>query len=313
MPRALIVEDAPEEAEVLFRLLAGHGWVVRWARTLRGAQRGLSPRPDLVILDLGLPDGDGMAFLDRLRRRTDPPPVLVLTGRTDLRNLEEAFRRGAWDYITKPYDPRELLARLEAIRRRAEEVSGWRGRVARLREWLFAFLPALRRGAEALRQPAGWSRGAVLAAAWGRIPDAFWVRRFGARAVGGELATAPDGTLLALFPDPGTALIAAAALRGEGLRRGDPPGMGLAWGPVFRGPHGGPEWAFYALMGPTAEAARRLARLAPAGSVLLDPIAQAALPPAEAARATPWPHAPAWLRPTPLCWPADPAFRISPA
>ena len=304
-PCALIVEDVPEEAELLGRLLAGHGWAARWARTVRGAWRGLSPRPDLVILDLGLPDGDGLDFLARLSGRPDPPPVLVLTGRTDLRSLEEAFRRGAWDYLAKPYDPRELLARLEAARRRAQGAAAWRRRAEALRTWLQAFLPVLRRGPEALGRPAGWGRGTVLAAAWGRIPDAFWVRRFGARARGGELAAAPDGTLLALFPDPAAALEAAAALRGEGLRRGDPPGMGLAEGPVFRGPYGGPEWAFYAVMGPAAEAARRLARLAPAGILLLEPALQSALPPGEAGRALPWADAPAWLRPTPLRWPGE--------
>jgi CheY-like chemotaxis protein len=303
-PRVLIVEDVPLEAEALGRLLAGHGWVVRWARTVRGAWRGLSPRPDLVILDLGLPDGDGLGFLARLGERADPPPVLVLTGRTDMRSLEEAFRRGAWDYLTKPYDPRELLARLEAVWRRAQGMKVWQRWAGAFWTWLQAFLPILRQGSEALRRPARWDRGTVLAASWGKVPDVFWVRRFGVRVRGGELAAAPDGTLLALFSDPRAALEVAAALRGEGLRRGDPPGLGLAEGPVFRGPHGGPEWAFYAVMGPTAEAARRLAKLAPAGILLLEPALQAALPPSEASRVLPWTDAPAWLRPIPLRWPA---------
>jgi DNA-binding response OmpR family regulator len=108
-----------------------------------------------VILDLGLPDGNGLGFLERLGGRPDPPPVLVLTGRTDLRSLEEAFRRGAWDYLAKPYDPRELLARLEAARRRAQGAAAWRRRAEALRTWLQAFLPALRRGPEALGRPAG--------------------------------------------------------------------------------------------------------------------------------------------------------------
>jgi CheY-like chemotaxis protein len=303
-PRVLIVEDVPLEAEALGRLLAGHGWAVRWARTVRGAWRGLSPRPDLVILDLGLPDGDGLDFLARLGERPDPPPVLVLTGRMDMRSLEEAFRQGAWDYLTKPYDPRELLARIEAVRRRAQGVAAWRRRAEAFWTWLQAFLPVLRQGPEALRRPAGWGQGTVLAAAWGKPPDAFWVRRFGARARAGELTASPDGTLLALFPNPRTALEVAAVLRGEGLRRGDPPGMGLAEGLVFRGAHGGPEWAFYAVMGPAAEAARRLARLAPPGILLLEPALKSALPPDEASRALPWMDAPAWLRPTPLRWPA---------
>ena len=77
-----------------------------------------------VILDLGLPDGDGRALLRRLRARKDPIPVLILTARGDLKDRVEGLDAGADDYLTKPFAFDELLARLRAVLRRKGDFQG---------------------------------------------------------------------------------------------------------------------------------------------------------------------------------------------
>jgi len=150
-PRVLIVEDDPREAEALARLLAGHGAVVAVAPTVREARR-LRDGADVVLLDLGLPDGDGLELLPALR----PRPVLVITGRAGVRPLVRAFERGAADYVLKPYDPRELLARLGRVLRAAAALRA----AARRRGEDF---PAVLHAGPALVGPVGGPRWAAWA------------------------------------------------------------------------------------------------------------------------------------------------------
>src|SRR5690606_15017134 len=77
------------------------------------------PRFDLVILDLMLPDGSGFDLLGRMRRRGDPIPVIVLSSRDDEADRVSALETGADDYVTKPFSPREIVARVRAVLRRA--------------------------------------------------------------------------------------------------------------------------------------------------------------------------------------------------
>jgi two-component system, OmpR family, KDP operon response regulator KdpE len=74
--------------------------------------------PDLILLDLGLPDIDGLEVIDDLQRRRSPPPIVVVSGQTDTRDKVSALDRGAVDYVTKPFDMNERIARLRAAARR---------------------------------------------------------------------------------------------------------------------------------------------------------------------------------------------------
>jgi len=120
----LVVEDAPEFARIVSTVLesAGHG--VRQAATMADALREMDIRiPDVVILDLGLPDGDGLDLCRVIRERSSAY-VLMLTGRDDEVDKLLGFRLGADDYVTKPFSARELAARVEALLRRPRPDQG---------------------------------------------------------------------------------------------------------------------------------------------------------------------------------------------
>lgn len=113
--RILVVEDAPEFAQLITGVLRNDGYSVRTAGTIKEGATSLRSSPaDLVILDLGLPDGDGLDFCRSIRETTSTC-VLMLTGRTDEVDMLMGFRNGADDYLTKPFSPRELVARVGAI------------------------------------------------------------------------------------------------------------------------------------------------------------------------------------------------------
>ena len=122
---ALIVEDEAPIRRFVRSALEGEGYRVYEADTVR---RGLLEagirKPDLVILDLGLPDGDGVIFIRDLRTWSGMP-VLVLSARVEEYDKVEALDAGADDYLIKPFGVAELLARVRAVRRRqVREPSG---------------------------------------------------------------------------------------------------------------------------------------------------------------------------------------------
>jgi two-component system response regulator MprA len=116
--RVLVVEDDQEIADVLRRTLRGEGHEVRsagdGAEALRVAAEFI---PDLVVLDLGLPKLDGVEVCRRLRAESDVP-ILILTARTETGDRVEGLDSGADDYLVKPFERQELLARLRALLRR---------------------------------------------------------------------------------------------------------------------------------------------------------------------------------------------------
>jgi two-component system response regulator MprA len=116
--RVLVVEDDQEIADVLRRTLRGEGHEVRsagdGAEALRLAAEFI---PDLVVLDLGLPKLDGVEVCRRLRAESDVP-ILILTARTETGDRVEGLDSGADDYLVKPFERQELLARLRALLRR---------------------------------------------------------------------------------------------------------------------------------------------------------------------------------------------------
>ncbi|WBS05889.1 two-component system response regulator KdpE [Pseudoduganella sp. SL102] len=117
-PTALLVEDEPQIRRFVRMALEEEGWHVQEAATM---QRGLidagTRRPDLVILDLGLPDGDGVDLIADLRKWS-PVPVIVLSARVAEEQKIHALDAGADDYLTKPFGVGELLARVRALQRR---------------------------------------------------------------------------------------------------------------------------------------------------------------------------------------------------
>ncbi len=115
----LVAEDDRNHAEILRRYLESAGYrttITHDGRTAWEQFRRL--RPDLVVLDVMMPELDGLTVCTLLRRESDVP-VLMLTARTSEDDLLTGLDRGADDYLTKPYRPRELLARIHALLRRA--------------------------------------------------------------------------------------------------------------------------------------------------------------------------------------------------
>lgn len=118
--RLLLVEDDPMIGEAVQDLLRAEGYAVDWVRDGDAADTALRANAyDLVMLDLGLPKRDGIAVLRDLRTRKDRTPVLVATARDAVAQRIEGLDAGADDYVLKPYDLDELLARIRALLRRA--------------------------------------------------------------------------------------------------------------------------------------------------------------------------------------------------
>lgn len=120
-PLALLVEDEPQIRRFVRAALEEEGWHVHEAATV---QRGLSDAgtrsPDLIILDLGLPDGDGIDFIGDIRKWSSVP-VIVLSARTGEADKITALDAGADDYLTKPFSVGELQARVRATVRRQRQ------------------------------------------------------------------------------------------------------------------------------------------------------------------------------------------------
>ncbi len=121
VPTALLVEDEPQIRRFVRAALEEEGWHVHEAASM---QRGLidagTRRPDLVILDLGLPDGDGNDFIADLRKWSNVP-VIVLSARVNEADKIKALDAGADDYLGKPFGVGELLARVRATLRRQRQ------------------------------------------------------------------------------------------------------------------------------------------------------------------------------------------------
>jgi two-component system, OmpR family, KDP operon response regulator KdpE len=118
MHRVLVIEDDPAISKVLSLLFETDGYRVVAADTCEaGVRRAQSYRPDVCLIDLGLPDRDGIEFIRRVREWSSVP-IIVLTARTQEADRLAAFEAGADDYIIKPFSGPELLARTRAILRR---------------------------------------------------------------------------------------------------------------------------------------------------------------------------------------------------
>jgi DNA-binding response OmpR family regulator len=123
--RLAVVEDNAELARLLSQGLKAEGYDTDIMSTAAEARAALTAtRYAALILDLGLPDGDGLSILREIRARHDPLPVLVLTARGGVHDRVSGLRNGADDYLVKPFALEELVARLEALLRRPGQLLG---------------------------------------------------------------------------------------------------------------------------------------------------------------------------------------------
>lgn len=117
--RLLLIEDNPRLGSLIRDGLTKDGLTVDWQQTLEDGEATLAAAAfDLVLLDLGLPDGDGLDLIRHLRRASDTIPILVLTARGGLSDRITGLDAGADDYLVKPFDISELSARCRALLRR---------------------------------------------------------------------------------------------------------------------------------------------------------------------------------------------------
>jgi len=132
--RLLIVEDNDELAQLLAKGLKAAGFEADVLATAAEVRATLwTTRYSAVILDLGLPDADGLTLLQEIRRRDDPTPILILTARGGVHDRVRGLRSGADDYLVKPFAFEELVARLEALLRRPGHLLGSPLHVANLK------------------------------------------------------------------------------------------------------------------------------------------------------------------------------------
>lgn len=126
MPNILIIEDDFMIAESMQTLLQYHQYEVTWVNNGMDGLQQVNQVPlvfDIVLLDLGLPLMDGMQVLKQIRRQHPSLPVLILSARDQLKNRVEGLNQGADDYLVKPYEFEELLARIQALLRRSHKIT----------------------------------------------------------------------------------------------------------------------------------------------------------------------------------------------
>jgi DNA-binding response OmpR family regulator len=129
MPHILVLEDDAQVRSAVLRALAERGYATSSAPDgLAGLQAAVQDRPDLVVLDLGLPDVDGYAVLKMLRA-VSAVPVIVATARDDEAEIVRALDAGADDYLVKPFGAAQLDARIRAVLRRTADPDGPTGRI----------------------------------------------------------------------------------------------------------------------------------------------------------------------------------------
>jgi two-component system phosphate regulon response regulator OmpR len=122
--RVLVVDDDPELRALLQRYLSEHGHKVRTAADAKHVDAALAREPtDVIVLDLMMPGEDGLSLCRRMRASGDSTPILMLTARGDPVDRILGLEMGADDYLAKPFEPRELLARIGVIMRRAQTQS----------------------------------------------------------------------------------------------------------------------------------------------------------------------------------------------
>ena len=116
--RILLIEDDPGLGAAIRRYLEREAHVVDWVTRCAEARACVARCYSVIVLDLGLPDGDGLSLLPSLAKRDEAPSVLILTARDRFSDRVRGLDAGADDYLVKPFDLSELAARLRALGRR---------------------------------------------------------------------------------------------------------------------------------------------------------------------------------------------------
>lgn len=129
--RVLFIEDDDHISTQAMQAMGAAGFtVLRKSNGAEGIAAAIDGRNDLIVLDLGLPDMDGLAVLQRLRLDGVSTPVLILTARGGWMERVEGLNAGADDYLPKPFNPRELLSRIKAVLRRSENQEVFTGNLS---------------------------------------------------------------------------------------------------------------------------------------------------------------------------------------
>lgn len=124
---ALVVEDERKVGEFLKRLLTEEGWSVDWVTTAAEALERMDKlRFDIAVVDWMLPDRDGIVVCREMRQRGSTIPILMLTARGEVHERVAGLEAGADDYLSKPFEIEELLARINALVRRSRGYREWR-------------------------------------------------------------------------------------------------------------------------------------------------------------------------------------------
>jgi DNA-binding response OmpR family regulator len=125
LKHVLIVDDSEAIREQVSRYLSKNGFVVSQAEDgVKGLDLALSSRPDVIVLDIVMPRMDGIKLAHQLRRNRITSPIILLTGKTGIESKEAGFSSGADDYLSKPFDVRELELRIKALLRRSSAPVG---------------------------------------------------------------------------------------------------------------------------------------------------------------------------------------------
>ena len=169
--RILVVDDEPPIRKLLRMGLTAHGYEVIDAPNGKAALEALASKPQLVILDLGLPDVDGLDLLRQLRQRDQSLPIVVLSSRGDEAGKVAALDLGADDYVTKPFGMDELLARLRAAVRRSAAAGPEDEPIVKTASFTvdLAAKRVLKDGAEVHLTPTEWGLLEVLARNAGKL------------------------------------------------------------------------------------------------------------------------------------------------
>jgi two-component system KDP operon response regulator KdpE len=122
--RVLVVDDEPPIRKLLRMGLSAHGYQILEAPNGKTAIELLAEKPDMIILDLGLPDTQGHDLLRTIRAKSESVPIVVLSSRDDEAGKVQALDFGADDYVTKPFGMDELLARMRAALRHQLQTHG---------------------------------------------------------------------------------------------------------------------------------------------------------------------------------------------
>jgi DNA-binding response OmpR family regulator len=220
MPSILVVDDDRRVLELLDVALTANGYRVAIATDGEEAiKRALGERPDLVVLDVRLPKRSGLEVCEVLRHDADDPfmPIIVVSAAAEADTRIQAFRRGADDYLAKPFSPKELVARIRRLLTRSAEGAAARRRARELELELSRVRDELRRAHDDTRRA---ERLRDLAFGLGReLHRSADVEDLARRLLGAVQSRLGIGMAALLLPGAGGGTLEPAAIRGDGLER----------------------------------------------------------------------------------------------